>query len=591
MIDFISRYSFKAVFIVPFLFFFCAAQSFNTPDAVAQEEEFEDPSPSSITRTRDTGPAQKNPNQDFNQAAPAPLQQYFEDRLRSRLTEDDGRLPVFGHEIFSGRYSSTLAESRNPNYVIGKGDSITVSLWGAISSIHDLIVDSNGMIFIPEVGPLKVSGIKSENLNEEVQKQISRNFNRNVNVYAHLKGATRVYVFVSGGVVAPGQYEGASSDSLLRFIDRAGGIVPDKGSFRDIRILRNGQIMKRHDLYDFLLNGQVPFFAFKNGDTIHIGPRKSMVSVSGTVLRENRFEMKESPIMGEELMDWTQPLEESTHVQILTREEQERKAKYFQVSKFKSYPVKSGDKIEFISDIGSDIKVITIEGEHSAPQRLIVGEGTKLKEILRLIPVDTTLADTNSIYIKRRSVVAAQKESILESIDRLERSLIGSQITSKEEAEIKQAEAELVRQFIDRAKDVEPEGRVVLVGMDGELNLNLTLEDGDTIVIPRQTDLVRISGEVFTPRAVLHIPGAGVYDYISMAGGFNDRANKDKIVVSRQNGVITTEIPATLRPGDEIIVPPSVTKPSLEIAGTVVDIIYKIALSAAVPLRFLLDND
>lgn len=522
---------------------------------------------------------------------PAPLEAYFDSKLKERLSAQENQAyPVFGHHLFGGRYDAALTESRNPDYVIATGDQITVALWGAVSQTYELVVDSNGVIFIPEVGPVKVGGIRRADLNSEVLRQVSRVFSENVNVYSHLDGSSPVYVFVSGAVLAPGQYEGASSDSLLRFVDKAGGIDPEKGSFRELAVIRNGVVLKTFDLYSFLLDGDVPFFPFKDGDTVLIRPRGGMVQIGGVVLNQNRFELSGDTATGRELIEYSRPLEAATHVQVITLSNSTKKANYMDIKAFRDYVVKPGDIFEFISDITDKIGVVSVEGPHDGPKRLIIQKGTKLGDLLRLIPVDEKLADSKSIYLRRKSVAIAQKEALMESINRLERSLIDKTSVSAQEAGAKLKEAELVRGFIDRIKEEEPEGRVVLGNMIDAPDFDIHLEDGDVIVIPQVTDLVRVSGEVFSPRAILYKSGNKVSDYIDLAGGINERGNKKAIVVARNNGAIVRDFKGEILPGDEIVVLPKAGRPSLEVTAAVADIVFKAITSAVLPLALILDD-
>src|SRR3546814_10563712 len=65
---------------------------------------------------------------------------------------------------------------------------------------------------------------------------LSRVFRSNVFSYASLASAQPVRVFVGGFVHRPGAYAGTSMDSILHYIDQAGGIDPDRGSFLDIEV-------------------------------------------------------------------------------------------------------------------------------------------------------------------------------------------------------------------------------------------------------------------------------------------------------------------------------------------------------------------
>src|SRR5690606_20277864 len=98
-------------------------------------------------------------------------------------------------------------------------------------------------------------------------------------VYTNLLTASPVAVFVTGGVQRPGRYAGIPSDSVLFFLDQAGGIDPDSGSYRHVKILRQGAVLEEADLYDFLLRGQLASTQFSDGDVILVERRGPVVEV------------------------------------------------------------------------------------------------------------------------------------------------------------------------------------------------------------------------------------------------------------------------------------------------------------------------
>ena len=65
---------------------------------------------------------------------------------------------------------------------------------------------------------------------------------------------------------------------------------------------------------------------------------------------------------------------------------------------------------------------------------------------------------------------------------------------------------------------------------------NLLLADGDTIYIPKKSEMVRIQGGVYNPSLVNFDPNFNFRDYISQAGGLVERARKSRIYVSYPNG-------------------------------------------------------
>ena len=82
-----------------------------------------------------------------------------------------------------------------------------------------------------------------------------------------------------------------------------------------------------------------------------------------------------------------------------------------------------------------------------------------------------------------------------------------------------------------------------LVGLDmasilqnPSLPSNVLVQDGDSLIIPRIVETVRIIGEVLNPSIVNFDPSFRFKDYIAQAGGYTDNARKSKVFVSYPNG-------------------------------------------------------
>jgi Polysaccharide biosynthesis/export protein len=83
----------------------------------------------------------------------------------------------FGSQVFR----DGLRDSRSipmdlpvgPDYVVGPGDSLTINLWGGISTKLVRVVDRQGRVTIPEAGPLLVSGRSLGDVQQAVQRAIS----------------------------------------------------------------------------------------------------------------------------------------------------------------------------------------------------------------------------------------------------------------------------------------------------------------------------------------------------------------------------------------------------------------------------------
>lgn len=155
--------------------------------------------------------------------------------------------------------------------------------------------------------------------------------------------------------------------------------------------------------------------------------------------------------------------------------------------------------------------------------------------------------------------------------------------SSDGEARIRAQEAQMVMQFVDRARKVQPLGKVVV--SDSGKVANILLEQGDKVVIPIKTDLISISGEVLMPQAVVFNSNATIQDYVAWAGGFTERADDDRIAVVRANGLVEFGHDYTIKPGDQILVLPKVDAKTMQAVKDITQIIYQIAVAANVAIN------
>ncbi len=85
---------------------------------------------------------------------------------------------------------------------------------------------------------------------------------------------------------------------------------------------------------------------------------------------------------------------------------------------------------------------------------------------------------------------------------------------------------------------------------------DIVIKDNDKIFIPEEISTVKISGDVMVPNTVTYTPGKKVKDYIELAGGYGDRANKGKAFIVYMNGMVAKAKKNTpVEPGCQIIIP------------------------------------
>lgn len=498
----------------------------------------------------------------------------------SASPQDPDALPPFGANLFSGGFRGAMGDGLNPDYRIKPGDQVTVRAWGAFELDRVLPVDAQGNIFIPGSGPLNVEGQSSQQVDGSVRQAITSVYPDNVQVYTNLQGVQPVAVYVTGYVENPGRYAGTPNDSLLYFLDQSGGIDQDLGSYRQIRVMREGRNVATVDLYDFLINGNIPRPQFQDGDTIVVEERGPAIAVGGDVHREYRYEMTGSSLSGAELVNLARLRSGVSHVLLRGDRDDGPIAQYFPIDMFAGQTIRSGDEVLFSSDKRSETIVVEVEGSYYGPSRYALPRDARLSELLDAIAVPENMTAVESISIKRESVKEQQAQSLEDSLRRLETTYLGAPSNTNEEASIRIQEAELIQDFIARASELEPSGRLV-VAYDGRIS-DIRLQDGDVVTIPEVSDSMLISGEVLVPQAAVYRPGMSVIDYIEGAGGFTERADDDHILIVRQNGAVENARNVNLRPGDEILVMPAAPTHNLQLASTITQILYQVAVATRV---------
>ncbi|EFH6525600.1 TPA: polysaccharide biosynthesis/export family protein [Escherichia coli] len=507
-----------------------------------------------------------------------------ESDVRKLLPQSEsGLLPPYGANLFAGGYETERSDGLNDNYLIAPGDKLNIWIWGAVNFSNVVTVDNQGNIFIPDVGPINVKNVAASKVNNLVTSHISEVFTNNVNVYVNLLTATPVSVYVTGPVIRPGQYAGQSSDSVLYFLKRAGGIDSDRGSYRHIKVLRQNRVIQQIDLYEFMQQGKMPKLSLKDQDVILVEPQGPMINVAGKVRNPFRFELKNSTALGSELIDYALPLAKVSHVGVIGDRASGPFSVYMPYKDFDRIQLSDGDKVLFNDDLHAQVYDVQVMGSYRGPSYFTVRKETRLHDLLNHIPIDPNMADYGSIYIMRKSVAARQKEMLEDSLNRLERSVFTAPASSDGEASIRTKEAELVMRFVEKARKIQPLGKVVV--SDKGVIANILLEQGDQIVIPNKTDLIQVGGEVMMPQAVVYNKNASLEDYVAWAGGYTDRANDKRIAVVHANGLMEFKDGGDVMPGDQILVMPKVDSKMMQSIKDITQVIYQVAVAANVVLN------
>ncbi len=200
----------------------------------------------------------------------------------------------FGYDLFRQPPSTFAPADRipvGPDYVLGPGDGLRITIWGNIEGQWNVVVDMDGKITLPKVGTIGVTGLTFGELKATLNKELSRyytNFQMNVSM-----GPLRsMRVYVVGNAAKPGAYTISSLSTLVNSLFEAGG--PNKtGSMRDIQVKRNTHTVVRFDMYDFLLKGnKTKDVRLMPEDVIFIPPVGPLAGIAGNVKNPAIYELK-----------------------------------------------------------------------------------------------------------------------------------------------------------------------------------------------------------------------------------------------------------------------------------------------------------
>jgi len=200
----------------------------------------------------------------------------------------------FGYDLFT-RPPSTFAPADKvpvgPDYVIGPGDELKITIWGNIEGQWTAIVDRDGNISLQKVGILGVTGLTFKELKDTLHKQLSKyytNFEMNVS----MGNLRTIRVYVVGNAERPGSYTISSLSTLVNALFESGG-PSKKGTMRNIQLKRHGKTVVRFDIYDFLLKGDKTKDArLMPEDVIFIPSVGPLVAIAGNVKNPAIYELK-----------------------------------------------------------------------------------------------------------------------------------------------------------------------------------------------------------------------------------------------------------------------------------------------------------
>jgi protein involved in polysaccharide export with SLBB domain len=194
---------------------------------------------------------------------------------------------VLGSDLFDlpGRRLPPPAQAAvSDDYQLGVGDQLMLYVYGSATFEVPLLIDRRGDVAVPKVGTVHVAGQSLGNARATVLGLVKRNFS-NTTVDLQFQKIRDVRVYVLGEVYVPGAYVMPSLTSLVVALGYSGG-PSAVGSYRDIRVIRDGRVLQRADLYPLRLEGMgAGNLQLQDGDTIFVPLTGVQVLMEGEFVR------------------------------------------------------------------------------------------------------------------------------------------------------------------------------------------------------------------------------------------------------------------------------------------------------------------
>jgi len=406
---------------------------------------------------------------------------------------------IFGADLFSGKNASfqpNLNLATPVNYIVGPNDQLDISVYGNSLANWKLQVTPEGNINIPGIGIVNVGSKTIENVTAIIRAKLAANnyaVGRGTNVSVTLGNIRSIKVVIVGQVQRPGTYTLPSLATAFVALSAAGG-PNENGTYRQIEIIRNSQVIRRLDVYDFLVKGsQKDNISLQDQDIVRVPTYRTRVELSGEIKIPALFEV----LPGESLQDiinYAGGFANNAYtgrIKVTQIVDQQQKITDVFEADYKNYIPLRGDKFFVQRILNRFENRITIQGAVFRPGDYELTKGLTLSQLIK-----------NASGVKEDAFM--QRGTI-------------------------------TRLKADNTTEIIPFNVTDVINKTGDVKL----QREDIINISSIFDLqdkyqVTINGSVRKPGTFAYADGMKVEDLILKAGGFAEGASAKRIEVARR---------------------------------------------------------
>ena len=457
-------------------------------------------------------------------------------------------------------------------YVVGPGDSFSISVSGQTLPGSPVSVGIDGRIVLPDAGAVPVAGLTLEKAREDMLQALQVSYSRAV-VDVALVQTRQFYVHVSGAVPRPGRYLAlpvARVSSVLEFaladsVSVSGSVF--RPSLRNIELVHRDGSIDVVDLVRYYAVGDRdsnPYLT--DGDVINVpshDPNYGSVTVGGYVPFPGRYDFKS----GDRLLDLLRiagGLPDNPNVQeIRVSRAANGVLQTFSFSRAEAVGSKGQEfelsALDVISVSQSDEAhgLVSIEGrvEYPGTYPVIAGK-TTLKELIAAAGGPKADALFRGAYIERTAVPNSFGSPNVDRFqgqpDVLKRMLRADSSSYMQQLRLTDLSF-LSRSYFAVESKLQNRVSVNLLDALADESNPVYLEADDRIIIPKDMMSVNVIGQVYQPGYLPVQSGMSAEYYIAAAGGRSTSADR-VFIVNPATGKFSESTTDIVYSGDVIFV-------------------------------------
>ncbi len=436
-------------------------------------------------------------------------------------------------------------------YVVGPGDLLQINLSGGVTRSWDAMVLPEGMLYVPSVGAIAVTGMTLAETRRAVLQRISVEY-RGVAIDLRLLRPRTLLVYLVGETARPGALEVSAASRASEVLVE--GLFNSFASRRNIEIRRRtpqGDSVMRVDLTRFRLTGWIdrdPML--REGDILFVPRLAGGVSIDGAVGRAGPYELAPQDSLSTLLTLAGGPVAESIDQAVLVRfiDATHTDSLSFSVADVLAHrfdlPLRAGDHAYvYFQPRYHFLEQVRIMGEIQRPGAYPMLPGlTRLSDLVAAAGGFSPLADRGALRVFRSSPQPVGSDPATERLAQLGR----NDMTTSEYEAVRARVAATRGEFQVDWDRVTPGG-----------DLDLTLRPGDMVRVDPVGASIRVEGEVRLPGIMRFVAGRSASDYVRLAGGFSERAQRGKVRIKRAvtGQTMLAKDVESLQPGDLVWVP------------------------------------